>query len=97
MRQYSDQKLGSRWIGRGGPISRPPQPPNLTPCDFFLRVHIKDGVFGNVCFKILELNTTIKAAISSITEKTLYKIVENTDFRMRVHLRQNGAYFENHL
>ena len=97
VRQYLNQKLGNRWIGRGGPVAWPPRSPDLTPCDFFLWGYIKDRVFSNLPSTISELKTRIRAVISSITEETLQKVVENTEFRMRLLLRQNGAHFENLL
>lgn len=36
VREYSDETLGNRWIGRGGPITWLPCSPDLTPLSFFL-------------------------------------------------------------
>lgn len=43
----------------------------------------------------LELATRIRAAIFSITEQTLQKVVESTELRMGVLQRQMGAISRN--
>ena len=97
VRQYLNQKLGDRWIGRAGPVSWPPRSPDLTPCDFFLWGYIKDRVFQTLPNTIAELKTKIRAAIQSITEDTLMKVVKNTEFRLQMLVRHQGGHFENLL
>lgn len=97
VRQYLDRKVPNRWIGRAGPVSWPARSPDLTPCDFFLWGYIKDYVFSELPNTIPELKTKIRAAISTITEDTLTKVVKNTEFRLRFLLRQNGGHFEHLL
>ena len=97
VREYLDQKLGTRWIGRGGPVSWTARSPDLTPCDFFLWSYLKDRVFAIRPNTIAELKTKIRSAIASISEDTLQKVVKNTEFRLRFLLRQRGGHFENLL
>lgn len=35
VRQYLDNWMGNRWIGRRGPVAWPARSPDLTPLDFF--------------------------------------------------------------
>lgn len=71
--QYLNEKIGSRWIGRAGPVGRPPRSPNLTACDFFLWGYIKDRVFLDHPNTIAGLKSLIMAAIASIYKPTLQK------------------------
>lgn len=41
VREYSDETLGNRWIGRGGPITWLPCSPDLNVLDFFLGGPVK--------------------------------------------------------
>jgi hypothetical protein len=37
VRECLDETFGSRWIGRGGPITWPPRSPDLTPLDWYMQ------------------------------------------------------------
>jgi acyl-homoserine lactone acylase PvdQ len=41
-----DQHFPNQWIGCAGPISWPAKSPDITPCDFFLWVYVKDCVLN---------------------------------------------------
>ena len=41
VRRYLDNKSPENWVGRGGPVEWPALSPDLNPCDFFLRGHLK--------------------------------------------------------
>ncbi|KAJ4430775.1 hypothetical protein ANN_19366 [Periplaneta americana] len=45
VREHLDRRFEQRWIGRGGPIARPPRSPDLTPLDFFLWGRMKSLVY----------------------------------------------------
>lgn len=47
VRSELNRKLPSRWIGSAGRalLPCPPRSPNFTPCDFFLRIYLKETVF----------------------------------------------------
>lgn len=92
--QYLVQMLGSRWIGKGGPVLWPAKFPDLTPCDLFLQGS-KGRAFRILFSTIPELKAIIRAAISLITEQTFQTVVANTGFRMRLLSRQNRARFGN--
>lgn len=68
VRLYFEQKLGSRWIGRGGSFSWLPRSLDLTSCNFLSCGYIKDRVFSDLPSTIPELRTSIRANISPIAE-----------------------------
>ena len=45
VRDHLNRCFGQRWIGRGGPITWPPRPPDLTPLGVFLWGHMKSLVY----------------------------------------------------
>jgi len=47
VRNFLNATFGERWIGRSGPIQRPPRSPDLTPCDFDLWGHLNALVYKN--------------------------------------------------
>lgn len=51
--------------------------------------------FAIIFFTISEPKTNIRAAISSTIEKIFQKVVQSTEFCIRLLLRQTGAYFGN--
>ena len=45
MREYFNESLPNRRLGRGGPVAWPPRSPDLTPLDYFLWGHMKTVVY----------------------------------------------------
>lgn len=97
VRQYLDQKLPNRWIGRAGPIPWPPRSPDLTPCDYFLWGYLKDFVYRELPTSIEELKNKIRQAIQTIDEDTLKKVYKNMENRLCFVLREGGGHFEHLL
>lgn len=46
-RDRLDENFSNRWIGRGEPIPWPPRSQGITPCGFFGKGFLKDGVYAN--------------------------------------------------
>lgn len=46
-RDRLNNTLKNRWIERYGPISWPSRSPDVIPCDYFVRVLIKDHLYAN--------------------------------------------------
>ena len=42
---YLNESFPNRWLGRGGPVTRPPRSPDLTPLDFYFWGHMKTLVY----------------------------------------------------
>lgn len=76
MSQYFCQKLRSGGIGKADSVLRLPWSPDLTFCDSFFYSYIRDYLFTNLLISIIELKKKTPAAISSISEDTLYTVVK---------------------
>lgn len=100
VRDYLDESLPHRWIGRAAdnnlPLFRwPPRSPDLTPCDFFLWGYVKDRVFvPPLPLNLLELRHRITAAVQSVDEATLQKVWSEFDFRIDVCRASRGSHIE---
>lgn len=46
VRRHLDYQCGQEWMGRGGPVSWPPQSPDLNTLDFYLWGHLKSVVYS---------------------------------------------------
>ncbi|GFU48996.1 uncharacterized protein TNCV_2332901 [Trichonephila clavipes] len=55
-----------RWIGRGGPIARPPHSPSLNPFDFFFWGHLKALVYETLVAIVEDLTTRIVVTSADI-------------------------------
>ena len=75
VRDWLNEKLPNRWIGRGADtdlnIKWPPRSPDLTPCDFFLLGYLKSKLYVNQPNNIEELKTNIKNAFGEVTQEIL--------------------------
>jgi len=45
VREYLNESLPDRWLGRGGPVAWPPRSPDLTHLDYYLWCHVKTLVY----------------------------------------------------
>jgi len=45
VREYLNESYPNHWLGRGGPVARPPRSPDLTPLDYYLWGHVKTLVY----------------------------------------------------
>jgi hypothetical protein len=93
-RQWLNQWLPGRWMGRMGSVEWPPRSPDLTPLDFFLFGHLKSVMYGNQLRSIAELQDNIRAECAAITPGTLRRV--RSSFRRRIHMcqQQDGLQFE---
>ena len=63
VREWLDQKLSNRWIGRRGPFDKPARSPDLTPCDFFVWGYLRGLVFQTPPTTTMELQELPKLLI----------------------------------
>lgn len=66
-RDWLDNKLPERWIGRRGPIDWPARSPDLTPCDFYLWGRLKDIVYRQRSATLAQLRDRIIHAVAEIS------------------------------
>jgi hypothetical protein len=99
VRQHLDMVFGQRWIGRGGPVAWPPRSPDITPCDFWLWVHVKAEVYKTEIIDINDLRNKIINAFNTVREKIgVFDRMRNSLCR-RLHacIEANGEHFEHLL
>ena len=72
----------------------PPYSPDLTSPDFFLWGYIKNVVFAQRPTTREDLMKRIRRACAAISRKTLPKIVDGFERRLRLCLQANGEHFE---
>lgn len=95
---YLNTHFPNHWIGTHGPVSWPPQSPDLTPDDFFLWGTLKNSVYKSRCNNIEELKQKIIDACNNISVDTLYAVT-NREVRRRLEKCQQafGGHIENIL
>ncbi|KAJ8876651.1 hypothetical protein PR048_021098 [Dryococelus australis] len=64
--QHLDVHFQNQWIGRGGPITKPPQSPDIIPSDFWLWGHIRLMMYATPLDTKNELITQIRRALDTI-------------------------------
>ena len=53
VREWLDEKFPGRWIAGRGPFDWPARSHDLTPCDFFLWVYLRDIAFKESCTSVM--------------------------------------------
>jgi hypothetical protein len=100
VREYLNEDLPQRWIGRTGPddealLRWPPRSPDLTPCDFFLWGYVKGLVYvPPVPISIDELKIRIRQAVETVTVDMLYRVWGELDYRLDICRVTRGAHIE---
>ena len=69
---FHEKRLRPR-MGRGGPVNWLPPSPDLTPCDFFLRVHFKEKLHATPKDSIEYLKNRIRRECRRIRLSVLFK------------------------
>ena len=85
----------NRWIGRAGPISRPPRSPDLIPLDFVLWEFINDRVYANKPRTIPELMDKIVTTVQMVTPCMLSKVHDEMERHLHLCISQGGRHIEN--
>ncbi|KFM76483.1 hypothetical protein X975_20837, partial [Stegodyphus mimosarum] len=91
----NDQFTG-RWIGRGGPIPRPPRSLDITPLDFFLWGFVKDNVYRRRGSNMDDLKARMTTAIASVDADMLAGTWREIEYRLDILRATKGAYVEVH-
>lgn len=99
VKDYLNNRFGSRWIGRGGSVSWPARSPDLTPLDFFLWGYVKNEVYRRVCETEREMRATIITVFTDIKNKEdMLLSVRDASLRRAIMCIQNGGgHFEQNL
>lgn len=100
VRQYLNDSLPHRWIGRAGSndmplLCWPPRSPDLTPCDFFLWGFVKDKVFVPPFPQDLQqLKQRITEVLESLTKDILSRVWQELEYRIDICRVTGGAHIE---
>lgn len=100
VRNYLDERLPGRWIGRASEENMvykrwPPRSPDLTPCDYFLWGYVKDKVFvPPLPVDIDDLKQRITNALATVDRHMLARVWEEFDYRVDICRVTNGAHIE---
>lgn len=99
VREFLAEQFGSRWIGRGGPVSWPPRSPDLTPMDFFLWSEIKRRVYKDEPVSVEQLKQRILDAFVEVKcqRNILLSLKNNLIKRARLCIDNSGGHFEGQL
>lgn len=77
---------------RNGPVAWPPRIPDLNRFNFYFWAYTNDCVLSTVPIRIGKQKTTFHAAIISISDETLQKVVNDMKFRLGTLMCLNGAH-----
>ena len=91
-REWLDENFLGRWISRCGPFDWSARSPDLTPCDFFLWVYLKDIVFKEVCTSIMQHQNRIQEICAGITKAVCRKVCHSVGQRLRDYLEKDGQF-----
>ena len=94
VRNYLDEELPGRWIGRGGPFEWAPRSPDLTPLDFSIWGYLKEMVYSAPVSCVSELKQRIVEEVQKISTDTLEKIFENAKARIEACAMAGGGHIE---
>ena len=99
VRDWLNDHLANRWIGRGGPrdsnIPWPPRSPDLTPMDFIVWGFIKSKVYTKNYENLVDLKAAICAAFQEITKKMVSDTLKNLERRLQLVVKNGGRHVEN--
>ncbi|GBL81301.1 hypothetical protein AVEN_143618-1 [Araneus ventricosus] len=97
VKQLLNLHFGSgRIINRHFPAALSPRSPDLNPCDFWLRVYLKDVVYGGPIANLAELKHRITQRIHNITTETLRCVGEHAVLRFQL-IGENGGQHIKHF
>ena len=98
VRDWLNENLADRWIGRGGPrdsnIPWPPRSPDLTPMDFYLWGHIKSKVYVRNYRNLGELKSSISAAFEEVSAEHVSGSVRSFEKRLKMVIERCGEHVE---
>jgi hypothetical protein len=94
-RQYLNDHIPGKWIGRNGPVAWTPHSPDLNPIDFYLWGHVKNEVRSTPVTNVDELWERILATFDAISKRPsqLERVRESMMRRLNGCVAANGQHF----
>lgn len=96
VRQWLNENLAERWIGRRGHIEWPPRSPDLSPPDFFLWGVMKDLVYSGNPQSLEDLRRSIEENFQLIDQELCQKVCRSVTQRLNQCIEYEGEQFEHH-
>ena len=94
-RQFLDERLNERWIGRRGSLMEfPPRSPDLTPLDYWLWSYLKDNVYKTKQANIQQLEESIRTSIEDIPLQFFSNAIAAFPKRIQRCIEVGGGIFE---
>lgn len=99
VRDWLNQTMPERWIGRRGPVEWPSRSPDLTPMDFFLWGVLKDMVYSEKPNSVANIKQIIKEKVQLInSDKDLcQKVCHSVKDRLEKIIKYEGVQIEAYL
>ena len=97
VREWLDEKFPGCWIGRCGPFDWSAPSPDLTPCDCFLWVYLKDIVFKGPYTSIMQLQNRIQEVCAETTKAMCQKVCHSSAQRLRDCLEKDGQFLSTYF
>jgi hypothetical protein len=95
VRQFLDEQLPGRRIGREGPISWLPRSPDLTPLDFFFWGYVKEDIYVTPLPRtVKELKEGISETITSVDADMLRGTWQEFSYRLDFCRVTRGTHIE---
>lgn len=94
VREFLDERMPGRWIGRGGPLLWPPRSPDITPLDFFFWGYVKERVYATKVDNLDDLKQRIRASIATITPEMLQATWREIEYRLDTLRATGGAHID---
>ena len=94
VRDFLNETLPNRWIGRSGPTPWPPRSPDITPLDFFLWGYVKDRVYRTPVRDVETLQSRIIEVLATVNEEMLENTWREIEYRLDILRATNGALVE---
>jgi hypothetical protein len=95
--QHLNTQFPDRWLGHGGPASRPARLLDLNPLDFFLWGHLKEIVYRDMPTDMEDLTAKFQAAVATIAADMLRSVQAGIPQRAVACRQLHGGHFEHLL
>jgi hypothetical protein len=95
--QQLNTQFPDRWLGRGGPVSRPARSLDLKTLDFFLWGQLKEIVYRDPPTDMEDLTAKFHAAVATTDADMLRRVQASIPRRAVACPRMHGGHFEHLL
>ena len=92
VRDWLNETIGTKWIGRGGPLEWPAHSPDLTPVDFWLWGYLKEKVYAHNPKSVDELQVVIAQEMSALDPAMIQRVSVRCSYGLvELRLKAGGS------